>query len=61
MGTGGCLSSFGSAGNMSGVPQRYGQYVLQFFDANGNADGDAGDEDADGTKTGDDDDDELGM
>lgn len=62
MGTGGCLHSFNSAGaSMEGSPQRYGQYALQFFDANANANGDSGDEDGDGRVTGDDDDEELGA
>ncbi len=46
---------------MTGMPQRYGQYALQFFDANANANGDLGDENGDGRSTGDDDDEELGA
>lgn len=40
-------------------PQRYGEYALQFFDANSNADADGGDEDGNGVIAGDDDDEEL--
>jgi hypothetical protein len=61
MGTGGCLiSSNENATNMSG-PQQYGQYALQYFDANANIDGDGGDEDGDGKITGDEDDEDLGS
>lgn len=44
---------------MVGQPQRYGQYELQFFDANSNSDADGGDEDNNGQIVGDEDDDEL--
>lgn len=50
--TGGCLSA---------GPQRYGEYALQFTDANANADNDGGDEDGNGSITGDDDDEDLGS
>ena len=33
--------------NFSGSTQRYGEYLTQFTDYNGNADDDLGDEDAD--------------
>jgi hypothetical protein len=53
MGTGGCLSVFNNPSTASGIAvanysgsyQRYGQYLLQYTDYNGNADADAGDED----------------
>lgn len=61
MGTGGCLTAFNSAGGSMVGPQRYGEYALQFFDANSNADSDGGDEDGNGATTGDEDDEELGM
>ncbi len=46
---------------MVGRPQRYGQYELQFFDANSNSDADLGDEDGNGQIVGDEDDEELGT
>jgi len=61
MGTGGCLASFNASGSSMAGPQRYGEYALQFFDANSNADGDGGDEDGNGAIAGDDDDEDLGM
>lgn len=61
MGTGGCLNSFNAAGTSMAGPQRYGQYALQFFDANSNADADGGNEDGIGTIVGDEDDEDLGS
>lgn len=62
MGTGGCLSSFNTTGGSeAGKPQRYGEYALQSFDANINADDDGGDEDGNGSILGDEDDEELGA
>ena len=49
MGTGGCLTSFNAPGSSMAGPQRYGEYALQFFDANSNADADGGDEDGNGS------------
>lgn len=59
MGTGGCLTSFNASGSSMVGPQRYGEYALQFFDANSNADADGGDEDGNVAIAGDDDDEEL--
>ena len=59
MGTGGCLTSFNASGATMVGPQRYGQYALQFFDANANTDADLGDEDGNGVIVGDEDDEEL--
>ncbi|MBC7498242.1 prepilin-type N-terminal cleavage/methylation domain-containing protein [Candidatus Gracilibacteria bacterium] len=67
MGTGGCLTNnnngassylVGSPLNFSGASQRYGEYLAQFTDYNGNIDNDLGDEDGDasGSIIGDDDD-----
>jgi hypothetical protein len=44
----------------SGSYQRYGQYLLQYTDYNGNADADAGDEDGNGSIVDDEDDKEIG-
>jgi prepilin-type N-terminal cleavage/methylation domain-containing protein len=61
MGTGGCLSTFNTPSqNYSGSYQRYGEYLLQYTDYNGNADGDAGDEDGNGSIIDDEDDKEIG-
>lgn len=69
MGTGGCLQATnnGAAGtgvgmpaNFSGSYQRYGQYLAQFTDYNGNFDSDLGDENGDGSIVGDDDDRAIG-
>ncbi len=61
MGTGGCLSAFNTLSqDYSGSYQRYGEYLLQYTDYNGNADGDAGDEDGNGSIIDDEDDKEIG-
>ena len=58
MGTGGCLTSNNDSNtpNQARQPQRYGQYALQFWDYNGNRDGDGWDQDGDGRIVGDEDD-----
>jgi prepilin-type N-terminal cleavage/methylation domain-containing protein len=62
MGTGGCLTGFNIyTADVSSQPQRYGEYRQQFIDYNTNANGDGGDENADGNIRGDDDDEDLGM
>ncbi|MBP9779314.1 type II secretion system protein [Candidatus Gracilibacteria bacterium] len=65
MGTGGCLSynndrRIDGTASYTGVYQRYGQYALQYYDYNGNADADLGDEDGDITITNDEDDKDIG-
>jgi hypothetical protein len=68
MGTGGCLSAYnnpttasgGAVVNYSGSYQRYGQYLLQYTDYNGNTDADGGDEDGNGSIIDDEDDKEIG-
>lgn len=71
MGTGGCLTTNNNGwydnlawtiDNFSGLPQRYGQYLAQYTDYNGNGDADNGDEnnDASGSIIGDDDDRAIG-
>lgn len=47
--------------NFSGSYQRYGQYLAQFTDYNGNANADGGDEDKDRSIIGDDDDRAIGV
>jgi prepilin-type N-terminal cleavage/methylation domain-containing protein len=72
MWTGWCLTNNNNGwnGTSSGIPmdfsgsyQRYGQYLAQFTDYNGNANGDGGDEDTDasGSIIGDDDDRAIGV
>lgn len=70
MGTGGCLSAYNyssinptAPADFSGSYQRYGEYILQYMDYNGNADDDnglPGDEDLDGNIVGDEDDKDIG-
>lgn len=59
MGTGGCAENFSLNNkntNFVGSMQRYGEYALQFWDYNANANADNGDENNDGKIVGDEDD-----
>lgn len=70
IGTWWCLTGYNSTTylssawwNYSGSYQRYGEYILQFMDYNGNADADSwlpGDEDSDGNIVDDEDDKDIG-